>query len=971
MPFRLASVVKITLLAGAFLAAPRLHAQSQAIDGNIEGIVRAQDGNTISVAAIKATNTGTGLVREAQSTEQGQFRLALLPPGVYSVTVSKAGFASDLRNNIRVGTGQTINLEFRLQVGEVATTVEVKEDLPAVETGQTSAVSNLYTEREARNLPAAGRSLLDFFVMNPAVNAPPLSTGGSGTGTPSVSFGGLGFRQINVDGVSNNIQGGARNLVISQESIGSFQLATNYPAEFGRQAAVLMNSFTQSGTNQFHGSGFLFARNKALSASPFLLAPGAVKPDFFRYNWGGTAAGPIVKNKAFFFGTYERWTQDLPVVSTFGGAQQAQIAQQLNIAPENVGTFITSFRAHTITAKADWELNAKNRLAARYNYYFDRESQLQGGLQTREVSTRFDEDPHSFTTQLVTTVSANLLNEARFLFATRGIENGVFNPLNPQINIAGIGNFNGNADGVFSSREQGFQIIDNVSWTRGAHSIKAGFDLLPVRFRERTRNLNGTYTFAGLAAAAGRAAVTPLQHYLNTAGGVVDPSTGRPFTYSQFTRAQGQEFYAARVINQGYFLQDEWRITPSLRLNLGLRYELFWRPEAIPNPDFPATGTIPQDTNNWAPRIAASWDPTGKGRSVIRGGYGIYYNTTVAQTFNTFLRGNGREVRNVTITGTQAGAPAFTRGAVPPFTGGTLQISNLNVFGSEFQDPMVHSYFASFDQDLFGHAISIQYAGNRARHLPYAELSNIRPTGVLADGRISYAGTANRPDPRFGNILTTVSKGTQTFNGMLITVTRRLRNGLSFQGGYLYQDLNGVSFVNGAGAFTNFGATVVPSAPENPEFDRGLGDFSQPHRFTLTAVWEPIVPGLKGASAALINGWQLSTRTIAQSGLPFSPVTGQDNNGDTQFSDRPAGFSVNSGRLPAYATIDLRLTRNFRVAEFGRAEFIAEVFNAASRLNVTNVNRTFGPNVTPNANFNVATSAETSRQFQLAIRYSF
>lgn len=962
-------ILTIALLAA--LANTSLNAQSQAIDGNIEGIVRAQDGNSIALAAVKVTNTGTGLVREAQSTDQGQFRIALLPPGVYSITVSKPGFASDLRNNVRVGSGQTLSLEFRLQVGEVATTVEVKEDLPAVEAGQTNAISNLYTEREARNLPAAGRSLLDFFVMNPAVNAPPLSTGGSGTGTPSVSFGGLGFRQINVDGVSNNIQGGARNLVISQESIGAFQLATNYPAEFGRQAAVLMNSFTQSGGNQFHGSGFLFARNKALSAAPFLQAPGAAKPEFFRYNFGGTAAGPIVKNKAFFFGTYERWTQDLPVVSTFGGAQQAQIAQQLSIAPEDVGTFTTSFRAHTLTAKADWELNAKNRLAARYNYYFDRESQLQGGQQTRQVSTRFDEDPHSFTTQLVTSVSPSLLNEARFLFATRGIENGVQSPLNPQINIAGIGSFNGNADGVFSSREQGFQIIDNISWTRGAHSIKAGVDLLPVRFRERTRNLNGTYTFAGLPAATGRGAVTALQHYLNTAGGVIDPSTGRPFTYSQFTRAQGQEFYSARVINQGYFIQDEWRLTPSLRLNLGLRYELFWRPEGIANPDYPATGVIPQDTNNWAPRLAASWDPFGKGRSVIRAGYGIYYNTTVAQTFNTFLRGNGREVRNVTITGTQAGAPAFTRGAVPPFTGGTPQISNLNVFGSEFQDPMVHSYFVSFDQDLFGHALSIQYAGNRARNLPYAELTNIRPTGALPDGRVTYGGTVNRPDPRFGNIFTTVSKGYQNFNGMLITLTRRLRHGLSFQAGYLYQDLQGVSFVNGSGAFTNFGATVVPSAPENPQFDRGLGDFSQPHRFTLTGVWEPIVPGLKGASALLVNGWQLSTRTIAQSGLPFSPVTGQDNNGDTQFTDRPAGFAVNSARLPAYATIDLRLTRNFRVAEAGRVEFIAEVFNVSSRLNVTNVNRTFGPNVTPNANYNQPTAAETSRQFQMAIRYSF
>lgn len=947
-------------------------AQSQAIDGNIEGTVKSADGAAVAAARVRLTNTATGLSREVDTTDQGRFLAALLPTGSYSVTITKQGFATLTRPGITLAPGQTINLDLSLKVGETSTTVEVTEDIATVETSRTSAYSNVYTEREVRNLPVAGRSILDFFVLNPVVNAPPLSTGGSGTGTPSLSFGGLGFRQINVDGVSNNIQGGARNLVISQESIGSFQLANNFPAEFGRQAAVLMNSFTSSGGNEFHGSGFLFARNKALSASPFLQAAGAQKPDFFRYNFGGTLSGPIVKNKAFFFASYERWMQDLPVVVTFGGAQQSQILQQIGIAPENAGTYTTGFRAHTLTAKLDLELNSRNRLSSRYNYYFDRESQLGGGQQTREVASRFDEDPHSFTTQLVTVITPNLLNEARFLFANRPIENGVLNPLAPQVTIAGIGSFNGNADGVFSSRERGFQLIDNLTWTRGAHSIKMGFDILPVSFRERTRNLNGTFTFAGLNATAARPAVTPLQQYLNTVSGATDTATGLPFTYSQFTRALGQEFFSARVINQGYFIQDDWRLTPKLKVNLGLRYELFARPSGNLNPDFPATGNIPQDKNNIAPRLSMAFDPTGKGRIVFRAGYGIYYNTTVAQTFNTFLRGNGREVRNVTITGGQTGAPAFTRANVPAFSGGTVQISNLNVFAPNFSDPMVHSYFASFDTELFtNHTLSVQYLGNRARNLPYAALSNLNITGQLADGRTLYGGTANRPDPRFGNIFTTGSKGYQNFNGMLITFTRRLSHGLSFQAGYLYQDVKGVAYVNGSGAFTNFGATVASTAPENPAFDFGRGDFNQPHRFTLTGVWAPRIATLSGPAATLLNGWQLSTRTIAQSGLPFTALTGQDNNGDTQFTDRPVGSAYNAYRLPKYITIDLRLTRNFRLRERGNLELAAEVFNIASRLNVTNVNRTFGPNTTPNATFNQATAAETSRQFQLAIRYSF
>lgn len=212
--------IRIVLLAGLLTTGGvPAFVQSQALDGNIEGTLRAQDGIALAGGLVRVANANTGLTREAESNDLGFYRMQLLPVGSYSVTVTKPGFSQQTRTGVTLGAGQTVTLEFAMQVGEVATTVEVTGEIPAVEVGRTTAYSNVYTEREARNLPAAGRSLLDFFVMNPAVNAPPLSTGGSGTGTPGVSFGGLGFRQINVDGVSNNIQGGARNLVTSQESI--------------------------------------------------------------------------------------------------------------------------------------------------------------------------------------------------------------------------------------------------------------------------------------------------------------------------------------------------------------------------------------------------------------------------------------------------------------------------------------------------------------------------------------------------------------------------------------------------------------------------------------------------------------------------------------------------------------------------------------------------------------------------------
>ncbi|MBC7928516.1 MAG: hypothetical protein H7039_22970 [Bryobacteraceae bacterium] len=617
-------------------------------------------------------------------------------------------------------------------------------------------------------------------------------------------------------------------------------------------------------------------------------------------------------------------------------------------------------------------MSEQHRITMRYNYYRDRESPLGGGQSTRQVASRFDENPQSGTVQLVSSLGPSKLNEFRFLYITRDISNGVTNPLAPQINVQGIGSYNGNLDGVFQSLESGYQLVDNFTWNVGRHSIKAGFDLLPATFRERTRNLNGTFTFSGLTATPLRDAISPLNQLLNARSGIVDPATGRPYTYTQFSVAEGQEYTESTVVNQGYFIQDELRISAKVKLNLGLRYELFLRPGREGNPAFPDTGIIPQDYNNIAPRLGLAWDPKGDGRTAIRAGYGIYYNTTVAQTFNTFRRGNGIAVQNITVTPDQVGAPAFAESVAPSLSNARSLLSDLFVFEPGFRDPMVHSYFATVERQLLrDQTIAVSYLGNRARALPFSSPTNLAATGTLPDGRTRFDGTANRPNPAFGTIFRTASNGYQNYNGMLVTFTQRTRAGLSFQAGYHYQDVYGLSYVNSSGAFTSFGALTTPSDPSNPSFDLGPGDFSQPHRFTLTAVWDPRLRLQNRFAKAAVNGWSITTRTIAQSGLPFSPTTGQDSNRDLAFNDRPTGIGYNSYRLPTYFELDIRAARDFRIGELGTVQVIGEVFNAPKRLNITNVNRTWGAAPQANASFNTPTSAETARQFQLGLRYTF
>ena len=532
MPLRF-RVTLVSIFAVLMVGGPRPgFAQGQALDGIIEGFVRLQAaGEAVAGATVRAFNAGTGYERSVASDASGRYTMPLLPPGEYVVFVEKPGLATMSRTGITLRAGQVLTVEFEVPSSSFTESVQVTAEQPAVEVGRT-VQSNTYDERTVRAVPTIGRSILDFFVLQPGVNAPPISSGGSGTGTPSTVYGGLGLRQMNVDGVSNNLQGGARNLVISQEAVQEFQTVTNFSAEFGRVAGGLQNAFTRSGSNAMHGSAYLFTRQDWLSEKPFLLAPTAPEPQFERYNYGGTSGGPVVKDKSFYFVSYERWQQDLPVVSTITPANAAA----LGIPSTSIGAYLTTFRAHTLTARNDTQFNVNHRLSFRYNYYYDRESPLNGGLIAREVSTRFDEDPYSYTAQLVSVLSPRLVNEARFLYATRSISNGVSaDPDAPNIDVSGVGSFNGNSNGTRKTDEKGMHIVDSLTWTTGRHVIKGGFDLLPVSFRERTTNINGSFVFGGLPAVTGvRNAVTPLDQFLLTEQKAIDPSTGRPYSVLAF-----------------------------------------------------------------------------------------------------------------------------------------------------------------------------------------------------------------------------------------------------------------------------------------------------------------------------------------------------------------------------------------------------------------------------------------------------
>lgn len=939
------------------------YGQSQAIDGNIDGYIRAKDGVPISQVQIRVINVDTGFTRQTLTNDEGYYSIELLPKGTYTVSASKEKFNSAVKSNIVLTMGAVVRTDLTLDVGDAGTVVEVKAEAAGIEVERTTAHAELFSDREARNITLSARNPLEFYTYDPVLNSARNSTGGSGTSTPSEAFAGFGNGIYNVDGVSNNLMGGARNVVLSAEAISEYQVLVLPPAEFGRTNGAILNAISRSGTNDWHGSIYMFTKQKELSARPYLMQASTPTQAFDRYNYGATVSGPVIKNKAQFFLSYERWVQDNPVSSTFGGSSQASIASQIGL-PVSELVWNDTFRAHTVTAKGDIALNGKNRLALRYNMYNDHEVGTDSGTVTRHEAAGWNDKPMSGTAQLVTGFKPSLFNELRFLYAYRPVWEPTLIPTNPAVTLAGIGTFNGNSNGNYWYLESGYEIVDNLTWNRGHHSFKFGFDLLPVNYQDSTSNLNGTFTFSGLTDTTSTGTVTysPLQQYLNTVAGLTDPNTHLPFSYSTFTRSTGSLAYDATVVNQGYFAQDEFRITPRLKLDVGLRYEMFVRPSGNLNPAFPLTGSIAQEYSDIEPRAGVAWDPFGKGTTVIRAGYGIYHAPIQSSSFESWERQNGITVRSITTLPTQTGAPAFTLGAVPATTVGTAAVSNIYQFASNLNNIMMQGWNLSVEHQITpGYSISISYYGTHATHMNYSVPGNLTQIGTLADGRILFGGSNNRPNPAVGTVYTVSTDGTWLNDqAMLVTFSKQLSHGLSLQAGYQFQHL------------TTCNDKAVPMV-NGGCFNEGTMSFNQENRLTATAVWTPSLSIDNRFFSSLANGWLISNSTVVENGLPYSPLTGADTNGDTITSDRVIGAGYDTYHMPLYLELDFRLSRSFSLEQFklGKIELYGEAANASDHANIYGVNTTWGITSTPNAAFGTPTSAEIPRQFQLGFRYNY
>ncbi len=1030
------------------------------VTGAISGRVTDPQGLIVPNASVTVVNIGTNFSTTATSNSDGVFRAANLQPGTYRAEASAAGFATSKAENVIVEVGQTTSIEFKLSIGHAVAEVEVNAEAPVVNISDNANAINI-NQTSINELPINGRRWSNFALLTPGT-------------VPDGNFGLISFRGISgllnnntVDGGDNNQaffseeRGRTRiNYVVSQASVREFQVNTsNYSAEYGRSAGGTVNAVTKSGTNDFHGSAFYYNRNSGNGArNPLafqtVLNPSGsgtylvgVKPTDVRQQWGAAVGGPIVKNKLFFFFTYDQQSRNFPGIATFQtqnylntpnrtllntrGVSNAQIDSTIGFLQSLSGLNPRKGDQTIFLPKLDWVINDKHTFAISWNRM---RWESPNGVQTSPIVERarsnWGDDyvkVDSVNARLQSSLMGNLLNEFRFQFG-RDFEYQYGSPALPGEPTTALGgtrspgvsltngfefgtpNF---LDRVKFPDERRWQFADTVTWAKGKHTFKAGFDINYVT--DDIENLfrgAGTYTYNNIN--------DFIIDYVNFAQGlpgatVCATSTrlvGRCYT-GQFQQGLGLAGLKLATTDYNFFLQDDFRVSNRLTLNLGLRYEYI----NLPEPQLPGTSTqvipydgrtiaeatsqLPSDTNNWGPRVGAAYDLTGDGKTSLRGGYGIYYGRLQSSTiYNSLINtGNAAGQAQIALQPTDASAPIFPS-ILPSSAVGTVGTA-VQFFDKNFQAPLIHQYDLIFERQLSRNmSVSASYIGSTGRNLiAFYDLNNllcstftVLPAGCSngAETTFTLSGgpldgqTFSLPqyvrDPAIGNQARTSIRSSvrSQYHALVLQANRRFTNGLQFQASYTLSKSTDTNQKSATFTETNSVYDIL-----NDRYDQGTSNFDRRHKFVASVVWAPKF--YKGDNSTwqnyLLNGWSLSPIFTHYSGSAYSGnVSGTSLNRSFGGNFLPL-LGRNTFRLPALHNIDVRLSKRFRLTETMNLELLGEVFNVVNRTHVFGVNTTMynrsgsGTTLTYNQPFGTITGTDSTlyreRQIQFAARFQF
>jgi Carboxypeptidase regulatory-like domain/TonB dependent receptor len=872
-------------IASLFLAQPA-GAQSLA---RLRGTVTDEQNAVVANARIVVRNQATGEERTAASDATGEYQVSALPVGVYRIEVQADGFQARAVTDLRVEVAQTAVQNLRLSVGGVAEEVSVVGEAPVIQSDTTS-VGQVIDQRTVQEIPLNGRHFVDLGLLIPGSVAPQPATGfltAPLRGQGSFAFNTAGNREDTVNFMINgiNLNDQVQNQITFQPSINTVQEFKvdnqTLSAEYGRSSGAVVNIATRSGTNDLHGEVFEFFRNQSLDARNAFNVDSQPQSPFSRNQFGANLGGPIVKNRTFFFLSYEglRQRQQLdfnsgvlsdaqragvtdPVVRNLLPLIPAANATAANGAPRFIGTGTANVDIDQVTGDLSHQVSASDRLHGYYAFQRDErgEPNLQGNTIPGFGDTR-SSHRQILTVNETHIFGPSVVNEVRFGFnrinitfapnveqapAELGIANGITAAVLPQITVQGVGlNFGGPSNFPQGRTDTTFVLSDSLTYLRGRHSFKVGAEYR--RFHNVNFQTNGgTFTYASLA----------------------DFQAGRG---SSFTATLGDIDSDLTQQALGVFVQDNLRLRPSLTLELGVRYDrnvaptesddrfVYFDPATVSLRRVGEGGRdrIYDSQGSLQPRVGLVWDPFGDGRTAVRAAYSLLTDQPVTNLV-TPTAGNPPLVTPLTFTG-----PIRLDNALAVAGPAGLAPSSVD---AAFQTPRIQTWNANVQRELArGFSAMVGYFGSKGDRLRVSRNLNQLANGVRPYPRLS-GDSPIRPGAALGNVAEVTSLGRSRYDGLWVTLNKRFAAGLQFNGSYTLSKSQDTNSLSSQG--------VVVQDSRDIEGDFAASDYDVRHRYVLSGIWELPFKGNR-----LVEGWQVTLVTQGQSGNPINIVTALGNTG--------------------------------------------------------------------------------------------
>ncbi len=973
-------VAMMLLCSFAIAATP---ARAQQTTGNITGRLTDDQGSAVPGGTVTATNPATGFTRTSVSDGEGIYRLTALPVGTYDVTADLQGFRKVDNKGIMVSVGQTLDVNFAMTVASLTEAITVTGESPLIETSS-SSVGGVVDVGRIENMPLNGRQFANL-----AATIPGVGLGFHSDPTKSTQYapqiGGGNGRNLNyqIDGGDNNDDtvGGLLQL-FPLEAIQQFNFVTSrYKAEYGRSNGGVMNIVTKSGTNALHGSWFTLLRDTSMNARTETEREQEVdKQDYRRYQYGGSFGGPIVQNKAHYFGAFERTQQDtFQVVSTSG------------LFPGLDGTFATPYRETLATGKVTANINPKNYLSIRYGRNQNTQPYGAGPQAPPNNWGTSANKFNSFNLNHNLVLGGTRLNE--FIFQYADFRNHIGANSSDPYEIFPNGVTVGQSPNTPQTTEQHkFQFRDDFSWS------VTGMGGLGHSFKTGANFINEPRLFITFNSGKGVVQYTHL----------TDDRTG---LISNVTINDGDASANIPLRQYAWYFQDDWRVTNKLTVNAGIRYDYItgYQIDQSLNPNFVKiqaagkaglltgikglenAGKDPkEDSNNWQPRIGFAYDLGGNGRDVFRGGWGIYQDVgyTNANVLFAASDATGKGFGTVLNVDDQSGI-RDSNGTFYKVGDPTSNIASQNqadtssvpLFG-QWVDPRLQMPYTT--QTAFGWShqlmsstvITLDYVHNEGKDL------NARPrinTLIIPNGprRLAFLNLQpNAIGTRSGS-----SYGKSKYDAMIFGLKRRMLKGLDFTGTYTLARAKSTigTAVDELNAINLQDATLLY---DDPKVFGPTNRTDARHQGTVAAILQ-----FKGLTVAPIF--------LFRSALPVPITEGLDTNKNGERNDIPerayafAGVgntpkdigpceTWNCGRGAKRTQLNLRVSKSFRLFGSAQVEAIGEMFNLLNAKNPSTfvATRLLGDG-TPNANFLQPTEYSgdfqnpEQRVGQIGFRFSF